>query len=109
MLSPYTSPFISTLIVSLCLIVYLHLLVLFLLLYFHLCSSLVSFDLTDPRARRLGRLLAANIFQLVEEKIPQLYIPPSSTYDQYLRGLRSLPASLRQTGAGSCNTVGLEA
>lgn len=65
----------------------------------------VSPDSSDPRARRLGRLLAANVLQLVEEKIPQLYIPPSSTYDQYLRGLRALPASYRQTGAGSCNEV----
>lgn len=77
-----------------------------LLLRLHCLPSYpVSPHSSDPRARRLGRLLAANVLQLVEEKIPQLYIPPSSTYDQYLRGLRALPASYRQTGAGSCNEV----
>jgi hypothetical protein len=60
---------------------------------------------TDPKARRLGRLLASNVMELAEEKIPQLYIPPSSSFDQYLRTLRAQPPNYRQTGLGSCNEV----
>ena len=60
---------------------------------------------SDPRARRLGRLLASNVMDLTEEKIQQLYIPPSSTFDQYLRTLRAQPPSVKQTAWGSSNEV----
>jgi hypothetical protein len=43
----------------------------------------------DPRARRLAKLLASGVLDLQEEKVTQLSIAPSTSYDQYHRMLRA--------------------
>ena len=61
--------------------------------------------MTDPRARRLGRLLLSNVMELNTDSIPQFSIAPSSSFDQYHRTLRATVPPFKQTGKGSCNEV----
>lgn len=52
----------------------------------------------DPRGRRLVKLFQSGVLDLQEEKINQLNIAPTSTYDLYLRMLRSQNSTIKQVG-----------
>lgn len=60
--------------------------------------SLNSSNILDPKYRRLMKLKASNILQLYDEKCTILHILPCSSYDNYIRLLRSSNSNIRQIG-----------
>jgi hypothetical protein len=61
-------------------------------------GSSLSRNMVDPRSVRIQRIVASNVLDLKLERGTLLNIPPSSKYDLYLSELRTVDATIRQTG-----------